>query len=67
MTDITDGINGFLFLSVCTIFVGFCHYVIRYCYKSKCKECSFCSFKIIRDVQTEKLEDMALTNDDEKV
>ena len=54
MGNITDGINGFFFLSLGTIFVGFCHYIIQYCYKSKCKECSCCCFKIIRDIDTKK-------------
>ena len=70
MGDITDGINGFFFLSLGTIFVGFCHYIIQYCYKSKCKECSFCCFKIIRDIETEKTEDLLSNNnkvEDEKV
>jgi hypothetical protein len=29
-------------------------------YKSKCKECSFCCIKVIRDIESEVKEDLAL-------
>ena len=42
----------FLITSIIGMVLG----VGRMCYKSKCKEVSFCCFKIIRDVETEEKE-----------
>jgi len=35
-------------------------------YKSKCKECSFCCIKIIRDIESEVKEDLELGVTEEK-
>ena len=39
--------------------MGFCLAVVNQCYKSKCKEVSFCCIKIIRDVEGEEQLDNA--------
>ena len=66
MTDIANGIDSFFWLSLVTIVftgMGLC---IRYSYKSKCKEVSCCCLKIVRDIETEKEEDMNLQSRSEE-
>ena len=58
MGDITNNIDGLFFLSVGTMVIGFLHFSIRYCYKSKCKEVNLCCLNIKRDVKTEENEDL---------
>ena len=60
MTDISNGIDSFIWLSCVTIVFTGAGLCIRYSYKSKCKEVSCCCLKIVRDIETEKLEDMNL-------
>ena len=62
----TENIDGYFWLSLTTIVftaVGLC---IRYSYKSKCKEVSCCCLKIVRDIETEKEEDMNLQSKSEE-
>lgn len=39
-----------------------CLAVFTLCYRSKCRECSFCGCKIVRDVDIELQEDMKISN-----
>ena len=57
-----DGVNGMFYLSVITLICGSFGLAIRYCYRSKCKECECCGFKIKRDVDIEKEEDFMTAN-----
>ena len=58
MGDITDGINGFFWLSLTTLLCGGIGVFIRFFYKSKCSEVSCGCFKVKRDVEIEKEEDL---------
>lgn len=40
-----------------------CLAVFTLCYRSKCRECSFCGCKIVRDVDIELQEDMKISNE----
>jgi hypothetical protein len=56
-----DGVNAMFYLSVLTLLCSSIALSIKYCYKSKCKTCEFCSFlKITRDVDVEKQEDLSV-------
>ena len=66
MSDITQGIDGFFWLSLSTIIFTSVGLFIRYSYKSKCKEVSCCCLKVIRDIDVEKQEDMALESKSEE-
>jgi len=61
MGDITNGIDGFFFLSLATLVCGGLTLLIRFAYKSKCKSVELCCLKIDRDVETELKEDMTLS------
>jgi len=58
MADITQNIDGFFWLSLSTIIFTSIGLFIRYSYKSKCKEVSCCCLKVVRDIDTERQEDM---------
>ena len=58
MGDITDGVNAVFYLSLGTIMCSSIALMIRYCYKSKCKEVYCCCLRIMRDVEIEKIEDL---------
>jgi hypothetical protein len=58
MADITQNIDGFFWLSLSTIIFTSIGLFIRYSYKSKCKEVTCCCLKVVRDIDTEKEEDM---------
>lgn len=58
MADVTQGIDAYFYLSALTIFMGGIGLIVRYSYKSKCKEVSMCCIKIVRDIETEEREDM---------
>ena len=58
MADITKNIDGFFWLSLSTIIFTSIGLFIRYSYKSKCKEVSCCCLKVVRDIDTERQEDM---------
>ena len=61
MGDITQGIDGYFWLSVGTLFFTSLGLAIRYSYKSKCSKISLCGcFKITRDIETEKTEDLSI-------
>ena len=60
MADITNGIDGFFWLSLTTLVFTGLALCVRYSYKSKCKTVSCCCLKIERDIETEKEEDMNL-------
>jgi len=61
MGDITQGIDGFFFLSLTTLICGGLTLLIRFAYKSKCKSVEFCCIKIDRDIENEVKEDMTLS------
>jgi len=42
-------------------FIGCVLGIVTFCYRSKCRECSFCGIKIMRDVEIELQEDMKNT------
>jgi hypothetical protein len=58
MADITQGIDAYFYLSALTIFMGGVGLIVRYSYKSKCKEVDCCCIKIVRDIETEEREDI---------
>ena len=58
MGDITQGIDGFFFLSLTTLICGGLGLLIRFAYKSKCKSVEICCLKIDRDIETELKEDL---------
>ena len=58
MGDITQGIDGFFFLSLTTLVCGGLTLLIRFAYKSKCKSVEICCLKIDRDIETELKEDL---------
>jgi hypothetical protein len=55
---VDEGVNGMFYLSIATLLCTFLTLSIKYCYKSKCKEVSFCCIKISRDIETELKEDI---------
>ena len=57
MGDLTDGIDGYFYLTLATIVFGGVGLDTRYAYKSKCKSVELCCFKILRDIETEERED----------
>ena len=61
MGDITNGIDGFFFLSLATLVCGGLTLLIRFAYKSKCKSVELCCLRIDRDIETEIKEDMSLS------
>jgi hypothetical protein len=61
MADVTQGIDAYFYLSALTILVGGIGLIVRYSYKSKCKEVECCCIKIVRDVEAEEREDMEET------
>jgi hypothetical protein len=44
-------------------FIGCVLGIVTFCYRSKCRECSFCGIKIMRDVDIELQEDMKVSNE----
>jgi hypothetical protein len=52
MAELSEVFWTFLITSVIGLVLG----IVRICYKSKCKEVSFCCLKVIRDVETEEKE-----------
>jgi hypothetical protein len=44
-------------------FIGCVLGIVTFCYRSKCRECSFCGIKIVRDVEIELQEDMKVSNE----
>ena len=61
MGDITQGIDGFFFLSLTTLICGGFTLFIRFAYKSKCKSVELCCIRIDRDIENEVKEDMTLS------
>jgi hypothetical protein len=61
MGDITQGIDGFFFLSLTTLICGGLTLLIRFAYKSKCKSVEICCIRIDRDIENEVKEDMSLS------
>ena len=64
MTDWFNEFNGSFFLSIGTMLFAFMGLSVRYCYYSKCSQCSLCwgFIDLVRDVNTELKEDMVLDN-----
>ena len=58
MGDLTEGVNAYFYISVITLIMGGCGLIVRYSYKSKCKEVQLCCIKIVRDTDAEEREDM---------
>jgi hypothetical protein len=58
MSDLTDGVNAYFYLSVLTLLMGGVGLIVRFAYKSKCKEVQCGCLKITRDIETEEREDM---------
>ena len=58
MGDITQGIDGFFFLSLTTLLCGGLTLLIRFAYKSKCKSVEICCIRVDRDIETELKEDL---------
>ncbi len=58
MGDLSKGIDSYFWLSSLTIFIGGIGLIVRYAYKSKCKEVSMCCIKIVRDTEAEEREDL---------
>ena len=56
--SVDEGVNGMFYLSIATLLCTFMTLSIKYCYKSKCKEITFCCIKITRDIETELKEDI---------
>ena len=61
MTNIT-GINGNFFLWLATIVCGSVGLMIRFCYKSKCRNVDLCCLKVVRDIDVEQKTDIVRTN-----
>ena len=62
MGDLTEGVNAYFYISVITLIMGGCGLIVRYSYKSKCKEVQLCCLKIVRDIEIEEREDMEERN-----
>ena len=53
-----------VFLTFCvSSFIGCVLGIVTFCYRCKCRECSFCGIKIVRDVEIELQEDMKVSNE----
>ena len=65
MGDISQNIDGFFWLSLTTIVFTSVGLFIRYSYKSKCKEVTCCCLKVVRDIETERQEDMVFQSKSE--
>ena len=62
----SSDIDVMFYISLASVLCGTISLAIKYCYKSKCREFSCFCFKIIRDTNTEKDEDLAKENGDSK-
>ena len=58
MTDLAEGVNAYFYLSVLTLMMGGVGLIVRYSYKSKCKEVQCGCLKIVRDIEIEEREDI---------
>ena len=58
MSDLSEGIDAYFWLSVLTIFIGGVGVIVRYSYKSKCSSVDLCCIKIVRNIETEEREDI---------
>jgi hypothetical protein len=54
----TSDLTGSFWLAGGTMLFAFFGLIIRYSYKSKCKNFSICCLKIERDIESEKEEDI---------
>jgi len=57
MSDLTDGVNAYFYLSVLTLLMGGVGLIVRFAYKSKCTEVNCGCIKIKRDIEIEERED----------
>jgi len=57
---IDDGVNGMFYLSLVTMSITIFTISLKYCYKSKCRECECLCIKITRDINAEMTEDLTL-------
>lgn len=63
MTELSEVFWTFFISSVCgVVLIG-----VRLCYKSKCKEVSFCCFKIVRDTYGEEHLDERVGNNSRSI
>lgn len=58
MGDLSEGVNSYFYLSALTLVLGCLGLIVRYSYKSKCKEVQLCCVKIVRDTEAEEREDI---------
>ena len=68
--DLTQGVNGFFYITIATLFCTSISLLIRYCYKSRCTEIKFCCIYVKRDPVAENQEDLQnlkLNITDEKI
>lgn len=63
-----DTFNDVFFISIATIISGFCGLAIRYCFKSKCENVSFCFglIKVSRNVLIEEEIEIGDSKSDEE-
>ena len=57
-----DGVNGIFYISILTLLCSSLALSIKYCYKSKCTEFECLCFKLKRNVDIEKEEDLMFNN-----
>lgn len=62
-----EGVNAMFYMSILTMFCGGFGLAIRYCYRLKCKEFTCGCIKIVRDIETERIEDTTKPNEETKV
>ena len=54
----TSDLNSVFWLGSGTMLFGFLGLAVKYAYKSKCKSFSCCCFRVERDIESEKQEDL---------
>jgi hypothetical protein len=64
-----DTFNGYFFLTLSGILVGFATIIVKSCYNSKCSNCNLCFglINIQRDVEGEEKIDISRPRDESKV
>jgi hypothetical protein len=64
-----DTFNGYFFLTLTGIIVGFATILVKNCYQSKCRNCNLCYglINIQRDVEGEEKLDIARPRDESRV
>ena len=67
--NLTQGVNGFFYITISTLICTSISLLIKYSYKSRCTEIICCCFSIKRDPISENQEDLQnlKLNTDEKI